>query len=148
MRHLMPAVLGLATFALMPLVGCESSNHTIVMQDSGTPYHEKEGQNWWSYQFVYHPNTQTYYEPYSSTYYWFEEGAWHAGPELPTELIPKSDIAQVVKLQADELPFVQHRSVLTWQPVRRLPMSPDLMHPQRHAMDYTPAPALASHPTD
>ncbi len=116
MRHLTPTVLGLSLLAALGLSGCDT--HTIVMQDNNVPYHEKAGQEWWTYQFVYHPNSQSYYEPYSKTHYWFSNGAWHAGPELPSALAPKADIGQVVRLQAGQLPFAQHGSVLTWEPVR------------------------------
>ena len=146
MRHLTPTVLGLAIVATAALTGCESSTHTIVMQDNGVPYHERQGQDWWNHQFVYHPNTQSYYEPYSETHFWFEDGAWHAGPALPNELKPRTDLGQVVKLQSDDLPFAQHGTVLVWEPVRRVPMAPGSMDPQQYPLMY--GEMLATEPTD
>ena len=113
-----PLLVGLSLITMTTMLGCDSSQHTITMQDNGVPYHVHGSQDWWHYQFVYHPDAQTYFEPYTQTYFWYEEGAWHAGPESPPQLILDVDRAKVVKLRTDEMPFLQHTTVLASHPPR------------------------------
>lgn len=98
------------------LAGCDSSAKVIAFQENGVPHHEHEWQDWWNYQFVYHPSCHAYFEPYTGTWYWFEDDAWHMGPELPTELTAEPRLARVVKLQRDSIPFLQHDTVVAWHP--------------------------------
>ena len=55
--------------------GCETTTD-VLWQANGTPHHKHPTQGWWSYQFVYYPNAQVYFEPYSKTWYWCEDGHW------------------------------------------------------------------------
>lgn len=90
------------------LSGCESAQSTVTWQDNGMPRHEHPQQDWWHYQFVYHPFAHAYYEPYSATWFWFENGSWWYGEELPRGLNVNAEHAVVVKTRWD-LPFLQHQ---------------------------------------
>ncbi len=109
MRH--PLVtLSLVAAAAAFSTGCATTSESITFQDDGTPRHEHGWQDWWNYQFVYHPNDQVYFEPYSGTYHWFADGTWRTGEELPATLNPEPRLAQVVFLQEDEFPWGQHNT--------------------------------------
>jgi hypothetical protein len=97
--------------------GCETTTD-VLWQATGIPHHKHPEQGWWSYQFVYYPNAQVYFEPYSKTWYWCEHGLWKGGPEPPQTLELNADHATVVKLQ-QELPFFQHETVIAMHPCRR-----------------------------
>ena len=61
-----------AAALLVALGGCAVSSESITFNDNGQPRHEHGWQDWWNYQFVYHPNEQVYFEPYTGTYHWFQ----------------------------------------------------------------------------
>ncbi len=110
--------LGLSIIAAACLgSGCETSTK-VTWQDNGVPRHEHPDQDWWSYKFIYHPNAQVYFEPYSKQYFWFEDGVWKQSDSSPRELPLDRRLAKVVKLQND-LPYKQHDMVLAWQPCYR-----------------------------
>ena len=118
MKRIKASVLGLLmVVAAYALAGCETAT-SISWQRDGVPHHQHPEQEWWHYQFVYHPNAQVYFEPYTKTYYWFEKGSWCAGAKPPTGLELNTQLATVVKLQ-QSLPFVQHDTVLAWHPCKR-----------------------------
>jgi len=109
MRH--PLVtLSLVAAAAAFSTGCAVTSETIAFQEDGTPRHEHGWQDWWSHQFVYHPNDQVYFEPYTRTYHWFDGGTWRSGEELPSSLRPDPELAQVVFLQEDRFPWSQHNT--------------------------------------
>jgi hypothetical protein len=54
-----------------------------------------------------------YFEPYTRTYYWYDQGLWEEGPDLPASIRLRTDDAKVVRLQNDK-PYLQHESVLSW----------------------------------
>ncbi len=95
------------------MTGCESNDSTtqVTWQANGTPFHHDAEQDWWHYQFVYYPNKQVYFEPFSQTYYWYDISTWHEGTQLPQHITVHGDTPQVVKLKA-ELPFYQHDTVV------------------------------------
>ena len=95
--------------------GCESTESVVTWQPSGMPKHAHPHQDWWSYQYVYFPDAQAYFEPYTRTFYWYENGTWWPGEELPVEMSFDKKLARVVYLQ-EPLPFPQHESVLVWSP--------------------------------
>ena len=112
------AALTLALIAATSLLGgCETTSQ-VTWQDNGIPNHVHPWQPWWRYEFLYHPNAQAYYEPYTQQYFWYQDGAWRQGEELPIELALRADIAHVVKLQHD-LPYLQHDTVRQWWPPRK-----------------------------
>jgi hypothetical protein len=110
------AILG--TFATVglaaALAGCQTHQYPTAWEGS-TFEHAHPYQNWWSYQFVYYPGQQVYFEPYTETYFWFENGLWEQGPELGENFAIDSSDAVVVKLQHKK-PYVQHCSVTVWHP--------------------------------
>ena len=97
--------------------GC-SQDSTVTWQPDGMPHHVHPNQSWWTYEFVYHPNAQVYFEPYTKQYFWFEDGWWHAGDQPPGELVLDPSLATVVKLQ-QTAPYPQHGTVLAWHPCYR-----------------------------
>ena len=97
--------------------GC-SQESTVSWQPDGMPHHTHPYQSWWTYEFVYHPNAQVYFEPYTQQYFWFEDGWWHRADQPPQELVLDPTLATVVKLQ-QTVPHPQHETVLTWHPCYR-----------------------------
>ena len=108
------SILGLCVAA--GLSGCQSAT-TVSWEPSGTPRHEVPGESW-HYQFVYHPNAQTYYEPFTQRYFWFEDGAWRGGDHCPPELSLDPRLAKVVYLE-NSVPFIQHDSTYALHPARQ-----------------------------
>lgn len=109
------------------LGGCNSPSHTQVQwQPDGQPQHTHHTEDWWQHQYVYHPNAQVYYEPYSRTFFWFENNQWNEGPELPQHFTLEQDRARVVKLKSPK-PHAQHDMVVAKhgpQQLRAYPASP------------------------
>lgn len=95
------AVLGVALMS-----GCGAKT-AITWQDNGTPVHQHPSQDWWQYQYVYYPQTQVYFEPFSHTWYWFEDELWHEGTELPQEFSVHNVNPRIVKLHSMP-PYEQH----------------------------------------
>ena len=106
-------VLGLGVVAAFALSGCSAMQETVTWQDDGVPRHENSHQDWWNYEFVFHPHANVYYQPYTTMYFWCEDGVWRTGEKLPLVFAFNLDhrTAQVVKLSHD-LPFLQHDSTV------------------------------------
>lgn len=102
-----PLSRSIAAAALLAAVGgCSTTRTEVTWQENGLPRHEHPWQDWWHYQFVYHPIAQAYYEPYTTTWFWYESGLWWAGSELPRGLFP--DRHPVVVKTRWDAPFLQH----------------------------------------
>jgi hypothetical protein len=112
-----------AIAAACSLTGCESAQSTVSIQSNGVPYHENAVQTWWHYQFVYYPDEQVYYEPFTGTYWWFEQGSWWPGSKLPDQFQLEAETAEIVYLQQDR-PYLQHGTVLALYPVLKQPNNP------------------------
>ena len=112
-----------AAALLVALGGCAVSSETITFNDDGQPRHEHGWQDWWNYQFVYHPNEQVYFEPYTGTYHWFEGESWTSGGELPAIFKPDPQFATVVFLKEGQFPWAQHDTT-TFQHASRKPFRP------------------------
>ncbi len=88
-----------------------SSN--VVWEADGTPQHISHNeQAWWRYQFVYHPEAQVYFNPYTHTYYWYSGHEWVEGSRLPEHITLDKKLAQVVRVHSRP-PHVQHRTITT-----------------------------------
>jgi len=120
-RPLVP-VLALTVCGLA-VTGCESARSTVSWQANGMPRHEHPHQDWWHFQFVYYPNAQAYYEPYSQSWFWFENGSWWNGEALPRGMAPSASQAVVVRTRWD-LPFLQHDP--TMLSMHHVPVDPAL----------------------
>lgn len=109
--------------------GCSGGNtHEVVWHDNGQPEFVSSHDTWWSYQFVYHPYADVFYEPYTHTYVWPTEEGWDSGDSLPNHIELDHDTAQVVFLQQQD-PVVQHAYAkhttwLVWDPPRGNPNAP------------------------
>lgn len=103
--------LGLAVIA--GLGGCYSVDGHVTWQPNGMPHHDHPYQDWWSYKFVYFPQEQVYFEPYTGDFFWFADGQWEQGPTLPPDVNVDPAEGRVVKLQQQK-PYVQHETVLLW----------------------------------
>lgn len=102
-------LLGGGVFAL---AGCQTASHTnVTFHDDGQPRHEHPHQDWWHYQFVYYPNDQVYFEPYTRTWFWNEQGQWQEGDTLPQFIGVNPDHAKIVYLKTPT-PHAQHRTVI------------------------------------
>jgi hypothetical protein len=112
-----------AIVAACSLTGCESAQSSLSIQDNGVLRQDSTAHTWWHYQFVYYPDEQVYYEPFTQTYWWFEEGSWWPGDKLPDEFELRREMAQVVYLQHDR-PYLQHGTVLALHPVPSHPVNP------------------------
>lgn len=98
------------TIGATMLGGCNHTHSQVTWQDDNTPRHVHQQQDWWNYQFVYFPVAQVYYEPYSETYYWFQDGLWREGNELPSHIKLQHETPHVVKLES-RYPYMQHHTV-------------------------------------
>ena len=109
-----------AMLSAFALGGC-SAPTDVTWQANGMPRHDHPSQEWWHYKFIYHPNAQVYFEPYTQRYFWFQDGAWREGHSLPGEVTLEGRLAQVVNLR-EEQPSGQHQTVMAWHPcLRELP---------------------------
>ena len=122
----------LVTVAAALLGGCTSFNpaKTHISRTTGeVPFHQHPHHNWWHYKFAYYPKQQVYFEPYSQTYYWFAEGQWEQGPNLPETFSLDPHEVKTVRLLF-ERPYVQHLSVLmsSWPYSTPIPGSLDDFH--------------------
>ncbi|UCD74234.1 MAG: hypothetical protein JSV91_10635 [Phycisphaerales bacterium] len=109
LRRKLTSLAALTATAVLGLAGC-SPDTTVSWQDNGTPKHFHPAQTWWNYQYVYYAQPQVYFEPYSHTWYWFEDDLWHQGFDLPETISVYDQTPQVVKL-ASLPPFEQHDTV-------------------------------------
>jgi hypothetical protein len=116
MSKITTAALGTAlALSAFGLGGCQTHPHPITVNTTSSPMHQIPTNDWWNYQFVYFPPQQVYFEPYSRTYFWYDQGLWEEGQDLPKSIQMRGGDAVVVRLQ-NEKPYVQHESVLRWHP--------------------------------
>jgi hypothetical protein len=118
--------------------GCQRQAATVTWQTNGIPRHDHPDQDWWRYQFVYHPDAQVYFEPYTGVYHWYAYGAWHRGTELPGYVAIDTRLATVAKLQTDR-PYMQHQTVAQIHPppAPRARHYDPLQHPNQRIMLVT-----------
>jgi hypothetical protein len=110
---------------LLGVVGCESTQQAepkVVWQENGVPRHNNPARPQWKYTFVYHPDAQVYYEPYSRTYWWYEAGQWCPGSEPPRWLYLDPKKAVIIGRHS-ERPQESHALTLAAHPCR-LPIPP------------------------
>jgi hypothetical protein len=114
------------------LCGCQAQ-HPITMSATSAPRHEVPGAEWWHYQFAYFPGQQVYFEPYTATYFWYDQGLWEEGPDLPESITLRSGDAVIVRLQ-NQKPYIQHSTVCAWHPCYYGPL-PGSMAPYHATTD-------------
>jgi hypothetical protein len=112
MKNVTPALVAL-TAMMLTLPGCQRPMTQVTWEMGGMPSHDHPHQMWWQYQFVYHPQEQVYFEPYTGTYFWFAGDRWEEGSVLPTWIHLDPEKAEIVKLQ-EHKPYVQHFAVMKW----------------------------------
>ncbi len=97
--------------ALLTAGGCapRTGDRTVTWRSDGVPHHEHADarHDWWTYQFVYYPRAEVYFEPFSQEWWWFEDGRWRSGLELPAGRTTFRQTPTVVFFQTP-WPFVQH----------------------------------------
>jgi hypothetical protein len=103
------------TLTCLLAAGCQRETATVTWQTNGIPRHDNPDSELWRYQFVYHPDAQVYFEPYTGVYHWYAWGAWHRGTELPEYIAVDGRLAAVALLQTDR-PYMQHRTVAQIHP--------------------------------
>lgn len=91
--------------------GCATNETKIAFHPSGLPHHEHPRQDWWHYQFVYHPHQQVYFEPYTRTYFWHEDGQWFEGARLPSHITVNPEGSRVVFVKTP-VPHAHHQMVV------------------------------------
>jgi len=104
-------VCALSAAAAFAMGGCVTSGSDITFHPSGLPHHEHPTQDWWSYQFVYHPHEQVYFEPYTRMFFWNEDGEWVEGERLPRHITVDPRYSKVVFLKTP-VPHAQHLTVV------------------------------------
>ncbi len=97
------------------LAGCQSKSTVTGWQANGTPVHSDPNEPWWNYELIYHPNSGVYFEPYSHTWHWQENGEWRSSNVRPGPVAWRADEAVVVKLNWDT-PEYGHTSVAMMHP--------------------------------
>ncbi len=95
------------------LTGCsQNARSTVVWEDNGMPRHNPASKSQrWNYKFVYFPGEDVYFEPYTTTYFWYDGDFWYEGQELPKHI----DIGSVepkVVLLPDAKPYMSHGTVV------------------------------------
>ena len=95
------------------LAGCGHLSSDVVWEADGTPRHVPHNdQAWWRYQFVYHPEAQVYFNPFTNAYYWYSGNEWVESQQLPEHIILDKNLARVVRVNTKP-PHVQHRTITT-----------------------------------
>jgi hypothetical protein len=136
MRRTIPAALALS---LVPAIhfGCAPQATVVTWQESAAPRHAHATQDWWQYQFVYHPQAQVYLEPYTRTWFWFKDGQWHEGPVLDPGIHLDHSLSRIVLLNS-RTPHEQHDTVAVahgpWR--SRHPSSRELDADRMHALTH------------
>ena len=106
------SIAALASVAVVAMAGCGvKSGSEITFHPSGLPHHDHPHQQWWSYQFVYHPQAEVYFEPYTRVFFWNEDGEWVEGERLPSHISIDPHLARVVYLKTP-VPHAQHITVI------------------------------------
>lgn len=107
-KRLTNGILGCAAAVAVCLaMGCESNDTTAQWQPGEAPYFNADGDQWWHFKFVYYPQDEIYFQPYTGQFFWFEDGAWRSGDDLPMTRNIRSIDAEVVRSRYD-LPFFEH----------------------------------------
>lgn len=104
MSHLTKALIGVTAAAGLTLAGCGTSGGFNSSSDSSmsmgptagmSEYNVQQYNDWhagninhefWDTQVVFHPETNVYFDPYSQTYYWQNDGSWMQGNSLPQHM--------------------------------------------------------------
>jgi hypothetical protein len=61
-----------------------------------------------SFNYVYYPDAEVYYEPQHRVYYWNDGGAWRSGPRAPQNYVLRSSVR--INLDSPE-PYRHHDEV-------------------------------------
>lgn len=99
--------------AVLGLAACGTTS-IVEWEVDGTPRHMHPNEHWWQYKFVYHPEAQVYFNPYTHTYSWFDSNneQWFEGARLPVKYTINEKQAKVVKVNFKP-PHAQHRTITT-----------------------------------
>ena len=99
--------------SVLALGGCShNATSTVVWEDNGLPRHNPTSKSKrWQYKFVYFPGEDVYFEPYTSTYYWYDGDFWYEGAELPDHVDVSFVEPQIVRLR-DNKPYMNHGTVV------------------------------------
>ena len=95
---------------VLGLAGCSGTRTTVRWESDGTPQHTHPNQQWWRYQFVYYPDVQVYFNPFTHSYYWYTGERWVQSERLPTWITLDKNLARVVKVYSKP-PHLQHRTM-------------------------------------
>lgn len=99
--------------AVLGLAGCGHLSSHVQWEADGTPQHISHNeQASWRYQFVYHPEMQVYFNPYTHVYYWYTGHEWVEGTRLPEHFTLDKKLARVVRVNSKP-PHLQHRTITT-----------------------------------
>lgn len=95
---------------VLGLAGCSGTRTTVRWESDGTPQHTHPNQQWWRYQFVYYPDVQVYFNPFTHSYYWYTGEQWVQSQRLPEWITLDKNLARVVKVYSKP-PHLQHRTM-------------------------------------
>ena len=95
---------------VLGLAGCSGTMTTVRWESDGTPQHTHPNQQWWRYQFVYYPDVQVYFNPFTNDYYWYTGEQWVQSQHLPEWITLDKNLARVVKVYSKP-PHLQHRTM-------------------------------------
>ena len=101
MSHSLNTIIGLGLAgSVMCLTGCSSqpSVTKVGWEADGVPRHSGTYETGGKYQFAHYPSSKVYFEPFSRTYFWMEEGVWMEGPQLPSYFTVHAKDAKIVEL--------------------------------------------------
>jgi hypothetical protein len=91
------------------LASCHDSEY-VRWDPTGMPARINPATNQAIYRYVYYPNLQVYFEPYSEIYWWFQDEAWYEGNRLPEGTTVRHEYFQFIEL-ATPKPWTHHVTV-------------------------------------
>lgn len=84
------------------LMGCQPTTRSAQFLENGQPRLLAATATNWQYPYVYHPESEVYFEPYTRNYFWQEDGTWFKGASLPATRPLDPLTAIVVSLPYEE----------------------------------------------
>lgn len=110
---LMPLGFAASLATLSMLNGCATPNQYLSWDSNGQPRTDHPEQSWWHYEFVYHPQAELYYEPYTKRYFWFDEHRWEwmSSNQPPRGTSVDPTVSKVVRVKTQD-PHMDHVTVL------------------------------------
>ena len=141
MVRLNTLVLGAAALSTVVLAGCGTGSMPHGM-NNGTNFNHAGFSDqspayyaWWDQQMVLHRDSNVYFDPFSSNFYWFARDEWKSGDTLPRSFGLSRDNRDVVKRSHLLMRSGQAQYVMSFNPYYEEPFDP-LIEAADALLDY------------